>query len=110
LRQHIGAIDQRDVIEFAAADPLRLHDPEQPGIMQIAFGLRRQPPQFLRRSGAIAQARNQRPGTFDRGGIGADVRGRTCLWHLAGTSHFSIPCDLAARRGLEMRPVSAKPA
>ena len=76
LREHIGAIDQRDVIEFGAADPLRLHDPEQAGIMQIAFGLRRQASQLLGLGGTIAQARNQRPGTIDHGGIAADVRGQ----------------------------------
>ena len=47
LPERVGAIDQRDVIEFGATDPLRLHDPEQAGVMQIAFGLRRQTAQFL---------------------------------------------------------------
>ena len=55
LRERIGAIDQRDVIEFGAADALRLHDPEQAGIMQIALGLRRQASQFFGPGGAIAQ-------------------------------------------------------
>ena len=48
LPQRIGAIDQRDIVEFGAADPLGLHDPEQAGIMQIALGLRRQAPQLFR--------------------------------------------------------------
>jgi len=46
LTERVGAIDQRDVIEFGAAYPLRLHDPKQAGVMQIAFGLRRQAPQL----------------------------------------------------------------
>ena len=96
LRQHIGAIDQRDIIEFGAADPLRLHDPEQAGIMQIAFGLRRQAPQFLGFGGAIAQAWNQRPGTFNHGGIGAD-RPRTDL-PLAFRQHLPFQPFLLSRR------------
>ena len=72
LRERIGAIDQRDVVEFGAADALRLHDPEQAGIVQIALGLRRQTPQLLGPGSALAQARDQRPGAVDHGGIGAD--------------------------------------
>jgi len=106
LGERIGTIDQRDVVEFGAADPLRLHDPEQAGIVQLALRVRRQPPQLLGSGSTLAQARDQCPGAIDHGGIGADVRGRTGHWHLAGTCHFSVPCDLAALRGLEMRPVS----
>ncbi len=47
LSERVGTIDQRDVIEFGAADALWLHDPEQPGVMQIALGLGRQASQFL---------------------------------------------------------------
>ena len=47
LPQRIGAIDQRDIIEFRAADAFGLHDPEQTGIVQITFGFRRQTPQLF---------------------------------------------------------------
>ena len=76
LPERIGAIDQRDIIEFGAADPLRLHDPKQAGLMQIALGLRRQTPQFLGFGGALAQLRNQRLGAGQHGRIGAVVRVR----------------------------------
>ena len=47
LGERIGTIDQCDVVEFGAADPLRLHDLEQAGIVQLALRVRRQPPQLL---------------------------------------------------------------
>ena len=73
LPERIGAIDQRDIIEFGAADPLGLHDPEQAGLMQVALGLRRQAPQFLGSGGALAQFRDQRLGAGHHRGIGAVV-------------------------------------
>ena len=47
LPQCIGAIDQRDVIEFRSTDPFGLHDPKQAGIVQITFGFCRKTPQFF---------------------------------------------------------------
>ena len=70
----IGAIDQRDIVEFGTAHPLWLQDPEQPGLMQIAFGLGRQTPQFLGPRRPIAQSWNQRFGAGDHRHIGAVVR------------------------------------
>src|ERR1700730_4963667 len=40
LAERIGAIDQCDIIELGAAHALWLYDPEQTGVMQIAFGFR----------------------------------------------------------------------
>ena len=91
LPERIGAIDQRDIVEFGAADPLRLHDPEQAGVMQIAFGLRRQAPQLLGPGSAFAQLRNQRLGPGNHGRIGAVVRFRTrgqrCVRPSTNTCH-----------------------
>ena len=107
--ERVGAIDQRDIIEFGAADPLRLHDPEQAGVMQIAFGLRRQAPQLLGLGARSRKSRNQRLGTGHHGGIGAAVRSDPDL-RLAFDQHlpFRVPRYLAGRRGLEMRPQIAE--
>ena len=74
LAERIGAIHQRDIIEFGAADPLRLHHPEQTGFMQIALGLIGQTPQLLGAGRAIEQARNERFGAGNHGRIGAVIR------------------------------------
>ena len=94
LPERIGAIDQRDIIEFRASHPLRLHDPEQTRIMQIAFGLRRQTPQLLRPGSALAEYWDERFGTCNHGRIGAVVRirprGQICVWHPTNTCHFDV--------------------
>ena len=89
LRQRVGTIDQRDVVEFGAADALGLHDPEQARIMQIAFGFRRQSPQRFGFGSALAQRRNQCPGPCDNGGVAVRARsgGRTCIWPAAVSRH-----------------------
>ena len=109
LPDRIGAIDQRDIIEFGATYPLRLHDPEQTGVMQIAFGLRRQAPQFLGPGRAVAQLRNERLGAGDHGRIGAVVRApapRAGL-RLVSDQHppFRVPRYLARRVVWQMRPI-----
>jgi hypothetical protein len=45
--EQLGAINQSDVVELGAADPLRLEHPEQAGIVQVSLGFRRQMPQLL---------------------------------------------------------------
>ncbi len=95
MPERIGAIDQRDVIEFRASHPLRLHDPEQTGVMQIEFGLRRQTPQLLSPGSAIAQFWNERFGTGNHGHISAvgriRPRGQISAWLPTNTRHFGIP-------------------
>ena len=90
LSQRIGAIDQRDVIELRAADALRLQDPEQTGVVQIALGFRRQAAQRLGPGGALAQFRDQRAGALDHGSMAvhalsgdqADIRLAAISGHL----------------------------
>ena len=109
MPERIGAIDQRDIVEFRAPDPLRLHDPEQTGVMQIAFGLRRQTPQLLSPGSAIAQFWNERFGTGNHGRIGAIVRirpgGQTHVWLL--DQHLAILAFLAISSAMrfEIRPI-----
>ena len=104
LPQGIGAIDQRDIVEFGSADPFGLHDPEQARIMQIALSLRREAPQLFRSRRAIAQLRNQRPGAGDHNGmvvmarthLGDALRGEGRYAEaepllLAGYERFKVP-------------------
>jgi hypothetical protein len=59
--------------------------------MQIAFGLRRQTPQFFGSGSPLAQLWNERFGASDHGRIGEVVAirppGRAYVWLLAGTCH-----------------------
>ena len=57
LRQRIGAINQRDIIQLGTAHAFGLHDPEQASIMQVALCLRRQPPEFFGPGRTISQSR-----------------------------------------------------
>jgi hypothetical protein len=63
--EYRGAIDQRDIVKFSAANPLRLHDPEQARLMQIALGLRRQASQLFRARRAIPKPRKQHLGALN---------------------------------------------
>ena len=93
LAQRIGAIDKRDIVEFGPADAFGLHDAKQSGVMQIAFGLRREAPQLLGPGGTIAQLRNQRPGAGDHGGmaIRSHRRRRTGIRCMAFSCHQCFP-------------------
>ena len=73
LPERIGTIDQRDIIEFGAADALWLHDPEQAGVMQVALGLRRQAAQFFGPGRALAQLRDEGPRPGDHGFVGIHI-------------------------------------
>ena len=64
-----GEVDERHVVEFGAADPLGLQNPEQAGRMKILLGLRWQPPQLFRPCGPLAQLRHERPCPRHHGGI-----------------------------------------
>ena len=74
LSEQLGAIDQRNIIEFRAAYPLRLQDPEQASIVQIPLSFRRQAPQFLGPRRAIAQLRHECLGPGDHRRIGTPFR------------------------------------
>ena len=52
----LGKVDERHIVEFGAADPLRLQDPEQSRRVQFVLGLRRQPPQLLGPGSPVAQS------------------------------------------------------
>jgi hypothetical protein len=54
-------VDEDADVEIGAADPRRLHDPEQAGLVQVALGVVRQPAQPLAGLGAFGQARQQTP-------------------------------------------------
>src|SRR3954469_2014512 len=59
-------LDHRAERQFAAADPLRLEDAEQPGAMQILDRLIGHAAQFLGLGGALAQNRHQRLGALQQ--------------------------------------------
>jgi hypothetical protein len=108
LPNRISAIDQRYIIEFGAAYFFGLYDPEQTGLMQIPFGLRRKTPQFLGPGSTLAQLRNERFGTGNHGSIGAVVhirpRRQACVRLPTNTCHSTIP-RYPAGYTLEMRPI-----
>jgi hypothetical protein len=108
LSNRIGAIDQRDIIEFGSAYSFGLYDPEQTGVMQIPFGLRRKTPQFLGPGSTVAQLRNERFGTSNHGGIGAVVsigpRGQAGVRFPTNTCHSTVP-RYPAGYALEVRPI-----
>src|SRR6476661_303230 len=112
----IGTVDQRDIIEFRTADPLWLHNPEQTGLMQIPFGLRRKTPQLLGPGSTIAQLWNERFGTCNHGGVGTVVRvrprGRACARFSTNTCHsiFSLSPPVTKRSGRARSREAANPA
>ena len=63
---HRHQLDDRAERQFAAADPLRLEDAEQPGAMQILDRLIGHAAQFLGLGGALAQNRHQRLGALQQ--------------------------------------------
>ena len=92
--EQFGAIDKRDVVEFRAADPLRLNDPEQARFMQIALGLRRQPTQFFGPRRPVSKLGDKGVGAGRHGRKGAIVRtqrhGLACDRLLTYTRHVAF--------------------
>ena len=115
LAERIGAIDQRDIIEFGAANALGLHDAEQARLMQLALGLRWQPPQFFGPGGALAKPGNERPSAVNHGSMAvhalsgdqADIRLAAFSGHLgflarrgsAGRTQSIAGCQAIKSRG-----------
>ncbi|MGY3419640.1 hypothetical protein ACVWZW_000115 [Bradyrhizobium sp. F1.13.4] len=65
LTEQVRAIDQGDIIEFCAANALRLKHPEQAGVVQILLGFRRQMPQLFRSRRPLSQPRQKGSGPCD---------------------------------------------
>ncbi|MGY3457536.1 hypothetical protein ACVWW5_002986 [Bradyrhizobium sp. LM3.4] len=73
LSEEVRAIDQGDIVEFCAANAPGLEHPEQAGLVQVQFGLRRQVPQLFRSCCAVSQPWYERPGLRDHCRMGTFI-------------------------------------
>jgi hypothetical protein len=92
LPDRLGTIDQRDIIEFGAADAPGLDDTQKARLVQLAFCLRRQAAQLLGLRCAIAQARDQSLGAGDHCRIsvtGVRFRRRACIRFQTDACHVT---------------------
>jgi hypothetical protein len=98
--EYFGAVDERDIVELGAPDPLRLQDPEQASVMQITLGLRRQAPQFFRTRRTIAKPWKERVSALDHGRESLIVHVRACrlacTWFSTKTRHVPFLAVSAA--------------
>ncbi len=92
--EYRGAINQGYIIEFGASYPLRLHDPEQARVMQIALRFRRQAPQFFRARRTLAKSWQECLGALNHSRESLVVRirpcGLACAWLSTNTRHVAF--------------------